>query len=199
MLGALHETIILRRRFARLVGALDALLPERGDILDVGAGGGEISAALARKAPGRRMSGIDTVARPRTAIPVSLYDGRRIPFPDASFDGVLLVDVLHHTHDVGAVLAEVCRVCRGRIVIKDHLCESALDRRTLELMDWAGNARFGVSLDCRYLSKAEWRRTFDEAGLAERAWREKLDLYVPPLDWLFGRGLHFVAALEPVR
>jgi SAM-dependent methyltransferase len=40
------------------------------------------------------------------------YDGRRLPFPDGSFDTVLSVQVLEHTPDPAALLAEMARVLR---------------------------------------------------------------------------------------
>ncbi|XXX74428.1 class I SAM-dependent methyltransferase [Sorangium sp. So ce134] len=41
-----------------------------------------------------------------------LYDGERLPFPDASFDTVLSVQVLEHTPRPGALVAEMARVLR---------------------------------------------------------------------------------------
>lgn len=39
-----------------------------------------------------------------------VYDGRRLPFPDASFDHAISYEVLEHTADDGAALDEVARV-----------------------------------------------------------------------------------------
>jgi len=41
-----------------------------------------------------------------------LYDGERLPFPDASFDTVLSVQVLEHTPQPAALVAEMARVLR---------------------------------------------------------------------------------------
>ena len=41
------------------------------------------------------------------------YDGKRLPFEDESFDTVLSVQVLEHTPDPAALLAEMARVLRG--------------------------------------------------------------------------------------
>lgn len=46
-------------------------------------------------------------------------DGRHIPVDDGTFDAAILVDVIHHCEDPGAVLADVRRVLRpgGRLLI----------------------------------------------------------------------------------
>lgn len=41
-----------------------------------------------------------------------LYDGQRLPFPDASFDTVISVQVLEHTPDPAALVADMARVLR---------------------------------------------------------------------------------------
>lgn len=48
-----------------------------------------------------------------------LYDGRRLPVPDASIDRVLCFDSFHHVRDQGATLMEFARVLRegGRVVM----------------------------------------------------------------------------------
>ncbi len=45
----------------------------------------------------------------------------RLPFPDASFDRVLVVDALHHFHDQARAVSEMARVLRpgGRLVVEE--------------------------------------------------------------------------------
>ena len=45
---------------------------------------------------------------------VTYYDGKHIPFPDASFDHVLCVEVLEHVDDPRGFVREVARVLRPR-------------------------------------------------------------------------------------
>jgi SAM-dependent methyltransferase len=152
------------------------------------------SRLLARR-PDVRIRGLDVLEREATHVPVAVFDGARIPLADASCDVVLLVDVLHHADDGGALLAECARVARQAVIVKDHLCEGFAAGPTLAFMDWVGNARHGVRLTYRYLTRAEWKELLARTGLAADRWDERLALYPPPADWIFGRRLHFIARL----
>lgn len=149
--------------------------------------------------PDLRVEGIDVLVRPETKIPVRAFDGRTIPYDDHSFDVVSFVDVLHHANDAVQLLREAARVSRTWVVIKDHYAETWLDRTTLALMDWVGNAHHGVALPYNYWSRAEWKRAFDMAGLIEDSVRTRLPLYPFPLNFAFGRGLHFICRLQASR
>jgi SAM-dependent methyltransferase len=141
------------------------------------------------------IQGVDVLARPQSAIPVELFDGRRIPFGDASVDAVMCVDVLHHADDALQLLAECGRVARTVVVIKDHLREGVLAESTLRLMDWVGNARHGVSLPYHYFTREEWRDMIARCRLRANRWDEDLRLYPTPMNWIFGRRLHVLATL----
>jgi SAM-dependent methyltransferase len=103
-----------------------------GDVLEVGVGTGLVAAALRREAPGVRLAGVDVaagmLARARDRLPGALAraSALRLPFPDACFDGVYAVHVLHLVSDQAATLAEAARVLRpgGRMVavhgVVDH-------------------------------------------------------------------------------
>jgi SAM-dependent methyltransferase len=54
----------------------------------------------------------DTSAERRERKPDYLYDGKRLPFEDRSFDTVLSVQVLEHTPDPGALVREMSRVLK---------------------------------------------------------------------------------------
>jgi len=62
----------------------------------------------------------------------------------------MFVDVLHHTNQIGEVLAEAARVSRRFLLIKGPLSESSLDFHTLKLWDWIGNRPHGVVLPNNY-------------------------------------------------
>jgi SAM-dependent methyltransferase len=103
----------------RLERCLTALAGAHGDLLEVGCGAGRNLRALAYYRPDLRLHGVDIS---RTALaeaeaaggPIEYREGDalHLPYPDASFDIVVLFDLLEHVPDVGAAVAEVARVLR---------------------------------------------------------------------------------------
>lgn len=194
----IHAGWLAGRRIEVLSGHLERLLPERGSLLDVGCGDGALTQRLGESRPGLDVRGIDVLVRPGAAVPVTAFDGERLPFADASFDTVLLVDTLHHCNAPEDLLGEARRVARRQLLIKDHLLEGWLAGATLRLMDRVGNARFGVHLPFTYWPEARWRQAWNQLGLTLDAFETRLGIYPPPLGLAFDRGLHFVASLRPV-
>jgi SAM-dependent methyltransferase len=197
LLNTLHRVLVFNRRVHVLAGHFAETIPKRGTVLDIGTGDGLLAATLMRLRPDLEVEGVDVLARPDAHIAVTIYDGRTVPFPDRSFDYVLISDVLHHTDDPALVLAEAARVARVGIVLKDHLREGFLAGPTLRFMDWIGNRGHNVVLPYNYLSRDEWQVAYYKAQLTTVSSRERLGLYPPPLSWLFERRLHFVALLAP--
>lgn len=196
-IGQAHEKLVFNRRVKVLVEELGALIPQDAAILDVGTGDGQIAKMIAERQPGTTVEGIDIMERDVTHIPVTLFDGTQMPFDDDSFDVVTFVDVLHHTDDPQVLITEAARVARKAVIIKDHLSETAIDHSTLRLMDWVGNAPHGVVLPYNYAPRHQWKNWFIDAGLSEDHFTTNVPLYAPPLAWVFGRRLHFIARLHP--
>lgn len=194
MLGAVHNTLVFGRRVRTLARLIADRLPANARILDVGCGSGDLAALLMQLRPDVSVEGIDVLVRPNTAIKVHAYDGRTIPFEDNAFDVAIVVDVLHHTDDPAAVMAEIARVA-PMVVIKDHLRDGFAANLTLRFMDWVGNAAHGVRLPYNYLSRREWTAIWKTLGLEARQFTTRLKLYPQPFGMLFDRQLHFVTIL----
>jgi len=196
-LNAVHNAAVFGRRVRVLSQHLADIIPEAGRVLDLGCGDGSIAAQLMQARPDLKVEGVDVLVRPKTHIPVTKFDGGKLPFKANSFDYVSIVDVLHHTNDPAAVLGEAVRVARKGLAIKDHLLEGVLAGPTLRFMDWVGNKGHNVVLPYNYLSRAKWDEAFVKSGCSVQTWNEKVGLYPMPASWLFDRHLHFVALMVP--
>jgi len=194
-----HRKIVMGRRVHQISKNISELLPaEVNSVLDVGAGTGEMAFAINNFRPELTMSGVDVYIRPKTFIPVTKYDGNRLPFDDNSFDAVITIDVLHHCDDLVAVLKECARVSKRFVIIKDHVSDSSFDEKVLTFMDWVGNRAHGVILPYNYLSSSGWNSAFDKAGLKVVSNISQLNLYPMPFDIIFGGSLHCLHLLKKV-
>lgn len=191
-----HATYVHNRRAQVLRLCLAAMIPHNSRVLDVGCGDGLLDYEMIQERRDLELRGIDVLVREQTKIPVDKFDGMHIPYENASFDVVMFVDVLHHTDDPMTLLQEAVRVAQKTIVIKDHLCGSLLDKVTLRFMDKVSNQRHGVDVPGNYLSKKQWFDAFNNLNLSVSLWEERLGLYPPVANLVFGRSLHFVARLD---
>ncbi|HEX7521274.1 MAG TPA: class I SAM-dependent methyltransferase, partial [Acidimicrobiia bacterium] len=139
----LHRTA-MDTRDDRVVAGIRDLVPQADSILDVGCSGGRLAVRIAAALGATDVRGADVQLQPDALIPVSVYDGSHLPFPDREFDLVTIIDVLHHADDPLAVVRESLRVLKpgGRIVVKDHLRLGTWSKWVLLGMDTASN--FGV-------------------------------------------------------
>jgi SAM-dependent methyltransferase len=135
-------------------------------VLDLGAGEGWVTAALARH--GLATCGADVGPFARIAIPYVVYDGTRLPFGDGSFDTTLLLLTLHHCDKPEIVLGEAIRVTRARLIVTESVVRNRLDRFWLDLLDGRFNrlrhdGLMPVPLGFR--GAREWRALFASRGL----------------------------------
>lgn len=104
---------------------LDAALPTDPvrSILEVGVGEATVATRVQARYPRARLVGIDlpdpTLALHWAHGGVSgvFADIHRLPFPDASFDLVLGIEVLEHVADPVAALRELSRLATGHLVV----------------------------------------------------------------------------------
>jgi SAM-dependent methyltransferase len=191
-----HGGYIYPRRVRVLSHHLGELLPQNAQVLDVGCGDGLLARRLMQRRPDIDIRGLDVLVRRQTHIPVEAFDGKAIPYGDATFDAIMFIDVLHHAHDPMRLLHEAVRTARKTVVIKDHTLNGFLAGPTLRFLDWVGNARHGVALPYNYWAEEKWLEAFETLNLAIGVWQKDLGLYPRPTTWLFERSLHFMARLD---
>ena len=196
LVGKLHGKLVHGRRINVLARALAEQIPAGASVLDVGCGSGEVASLILEERHDIRIQGVEVLVRPGCKIPVQQYDGKHLPFPNASFDVCMCIDVLHHTDDVAASLRELARVSKRFLLIKDHLSESRLDFLILKGMDWVGNRPQGVVLPYHYQSQRAWEEQFQKLGLEKLSWSTNIPLYPVPVSWITGRKLHFISLLK---
>jgi len=191
--GKLQRAFIYERRLRRLAELLAQTIPKSCRVLDVGSGDGRLAWSLLQRRSDLAIQGVDVMMRPATQIPVKLFDGTTLPYPNSSFDAVMLIDVLHHTVDPLGLLHEALRVCRNCLIVKDHLLEGFAAGMRLRFLDYAGNADHGVALPYNYMSEKQWVEFEALLKIKVMTKTKKLDLYPWPVNWVFGSGLHFLA------
>lgn len=85
-------------------------------VLDFGAGRGDFMKIVGERL-GVEVIGIDIIDYRDDGIEVLMFDGQTIPLPDKSVDVAMAAFVLHHTTDHTAVIREMMRVARRRVVV----------------------------------------------------------------------------------
>jgi SAM-dependent methyltransferase len=196
LLKTAHKSLVFNRRTRVLAEFLAAKIPVGSSVLDIGCGDGTVASLIAEQVSGVNIVGAEFAPRPTCLIECKQFDGIHLPFPDASFDVCMFVDVLHHTHGIQQLISEACRVTRRFVLIKDHLAENRFDFLTLKMMDWVGNRPHGVVLPYNYQSREQWNTFFSSTGLIVRSWQNQVPLYPFPFSGVFGRKLHVIALLE---
>ena len=194
-----HHRAIHVPRVERVARALAAQIGRAGSLLDVGCGDGTVALSIGQAVGADRVEGVDIKVRPKTAIPVTPYDGKRLPFPDGAFEAVVISDVLHHCPEPRVVLREALRTSSRLVAIKDHFCFGKVSQAILLAMDVVGNAAPGVHVEGAYLSAGEWAALAKEAGARFTGLTWPLQIHDYPFRLITQDRLQFVARIERIK
>jgi SAM-dependent methyltransferase len=137
-------------------------------VLDIGAGDCRLDLLLKRD-PVCDVVPVDVADGNRTDLPLTLFNGSRLPFPDDSFDVALLVFVLHHAEDPRAVLTEARRVSRRQVIVFEDVNVTWRDRLVFRgfhrWAEWSQN----LTYPHHEWPPERWSRLAAEVGLYQRS------------------------------
>ena len=133
-------------------------------ILDLGCGSGIIGKEFQNffKA---KLIGVDIKDKRAVDIPFQIIDGKSLPFPENSFDVILINYVLHHSEDPVALLKEAKRVVKDKIVIYEDLPEDIFSKIICQLHRISFDNFFRNPTQTFFKSERDWEKIFREIGL----------------------------------
>ena len=138
---------------------------QRGSkILDLGCGSGIVGNQF-KEFFQAEFFGTDIIDRRAVPLDFEIFDGKNLPFPEKSFDVVLINYVLHHSEDPISVLKEAKRVARDKIVIYEDLPEDILSKLICQLHGISFDNFFGNPTKTSFKSEREWEKIFKGLGL----------------------------------
>jgi len=122
-LAPLYETVIRPKDPQELWAMAD--LPVSGALLDAGGGTGRVAQFMSGKAAPIFVVDLSckmlAVAREKEGLNPVCSHTETLPYPDASFARIIMVDALHHVCDQRQTIDELWRVLRpgGKLVIEE--------------------------------------------------------------------------------
>jgi len=156
---------IIEKRTKWIVNSFDEFVEKGKKVLDVGAGGGWIADEI-QKRKNTDTTLLDITDFNQTDLKFILYDGRKMPFLDNSFDVVLLNFVLHHSKNPLEVLKEAKRVSRNKIIIFEDTYNSFFKKIIFYFWDIISNLHsflikpFGEKMAFNFKKASQWEKIF---------------------------------------
>jgi hypothetical protein len=145
------------RQLIEPLGPLDAAL-------DFGSGDGFFASQWRNGGAVRSVTAVDVAERKTSLVVPIVYDGKRLPFSDHSFDLAYAIDVLHHCYDPALALGDLSRCSRQYLLIKDHTYEGRIGKLALGMLDEIGNRRFGIASPRLYQHGWTWVEQIESSG-----------------------------------
>jgi len=151
-------------------------------ILDLGCGPGIIGETFGDFFQAK-VIGVDIKDNRIYPLPFKIINGKSLPFPENSFDIVLINYVLHHSGDPILLLKEAKRVAKDKIIVYEDLPEGLLSRiickiHGISFAIFFGNpnktsfktelpkeAKVKMRTSSSFASEKEWEEVFKKIGL----------------------------------
>src|SRR3990167_7116997 len=161
----LVDRIFRFRAANHIIREILSYLKPNSKVLDIGSGSGIIAKQIEEKL-GVKIALVDVVDKRRVNLPLTIYDGRKLPFENETFDAALLIFVLHHAEDPAEVLAEAKRVVKDKIIIyEDIITRNPFDKIDTFLHGFAFNKTWNLQNEATFKSEDEWRAIFKKLNL----------------------------------
>lgn len=147
-------------------------------VLDLGAGEGYLGQMIGEK-HSANVELVDVVDFSSSTLPLTIYDGRHLPYADRTFDTAIVYFVLHHAEDAEQVLREAVRVTGDRLVVVESTYTSKPGHVVLRFLDRAANRLRSSGLMAEaeeylhFRKKQEWLELFETLGLDLEAVEQK--------------------------
>jgi len=162
-----YRTRTVKKETLQTVSLLAPHLETGASVLDIGCGEGYVLDELAARGV-VNLQGVDIVdIRRHKDHAFSLYDGETLPFPQRSFDLVVLSFVLHHVPNEKklALLDEALRVSRAKVVIVEDTPSTAFDRFMNQRHGESYRRKIHSQAAFGFLTEGEWRWLFRGMGI----------------------------------
>ncbi len=153
---------ILRKRSEIVVSRVKPYIKNSKKLIDIGSGTGDVAYLLKKQGMNITPVDVSDFHGPRLVQPV-IYDGKRLPFPNQSFDTALLLMVLHHTPNPTIVVSEAARVAKEIVVIETSFT-TPINKFFTVISDALGNLRLNAFWSSNKTDE-EWKKFFSEKNL----------------------------------
>lgn len=163
-------------RHAEILANL-AELPAQGWLLDAGGGTGRIAAALRHHVSQVMVVDLSAKMLSQAALKGGLHlacsHTERLPFPDATFERIIMVDALHHVCDHTQTASELWRVLKsgGTIVVE----EPDIRRMSAKLVALAEKV---ILMRSHFLTPLKISELFPDDGSKKRIEQEGFNAWV---------------------
>jgi len=143
-------------------------LSKKDKILDVGTGPGSVCLLMQRE--GHNLTPLDVVDQTLSSeVEPLIYNGKKLPFDDNSFNTALILTVLHHTSNPKEILSEAKRVA-DKIIIVEDIYSNPIQKYLTFIVDSIVNMEFAGHPHSNK-SDTEWKTTFNKLELKLKATR----------------------------
>lgn len=137
-------------------------LSPKDRILDIGTGPGSV--CLLMNGESYNVTPVDVIDQTLSPeIEPEIYNGKKLPYKNSSFDTALILTVLHHTCNPEGILLEAKRVANKIIIIED-IYSNPFQKYLTYFVDSIVNMEFWGHPHSNK-SDREWKELFIELGL----------------------------------